>query len=182
MKKYTHCEIAKIILKSLAVGGLFLTVLALPGLAQIYTLFQPKNAKERYRINRTMLNLQKQKLVRIYKKGNIDVVEITKKGKKKILEYDLSDIKVPKLKRWDGWWRIVIFDIPEQKRNARRAISIKFKEMGLYSLQKSTFISPYPCKKELDFIGEYFNVRNNILYIKAKEIEASSDIKKYFNL
>ncbi|MBI2046017.1 MAG: hypothetical protein HYT28_01170 [Parcubacteria group bacterium] len=182
MKKYTRGEIAKIILKSIIAGVLFVTVLALPGLAQVYTLFQPKNARERYRINRTISNLQKQKFIRIYKKDGKDVVEITKKGKRKVLMYNLADMKISHPKRWDGWWRIVIFDIPENKRDARRAINIKFKEMGLYSLQKSTFVSPYPCKKELDFIGNYFGVRNNIVYIKAKEMEASADIKKYFNL
>jgi len=182
MKKYTKVKITKIILKSLVAGVLFTTVLVLPGLAQIYTLFRPKYARDKYKINRSVRNLQKQKLIHIHSKNGKDVVEITEMGKKKVLAYDLADMRIQKPKRWDGWWHVVIFDIPENKRNARRAINIKFKEMGLYSLQKSTFVSPYPCKDELDFIGNYFNVSNNIIYIKAKEIGANANIKKYFNL
>src|SRR3989338_4293681 len=89
MKKYTKGEITKIILKSLVVGTLFLTVLALPGLAQVYTLFRPKNSRDRYQLNKSIHNLKKQKLIRIYKKDDADVVEITEKGKKKVLAYNL---------------------------------------------------------------------------------------------
>lgn len=181
-KKYTRGEITKIILKSLVVGGLFITVLALPGLAQIYTLFQPKNAKERYRIKRTVSALQKQKTITIYKKDGKEIVEITQKGKKQVLAYNLENIEIKKQKQWDGFWRIIIFDIPENKKQARNAINKMLNKMHFYPLQKSTFILPYPCKEEVDFIGEYFGVRKNIIYIKAKEVESSRQLKKYFEL
>ena len=182
MKKYTKGEITKIILKSLVVGTLFLTVLALPGLAQVYTLFRPKNSRDRYQLNKSIHNLKKQKLIRVYKKDNNDVIEITEKGKKKVLAYNLDDMKIKKSNKWDEWWRIVIFDIPEQNRRARSAITFKLKEMGFYPLQKSTFISPYKCKNEIDFIGNYFNVRKYLIYIKAKEIETGKQLRKHFGL
>mgnify|MGYP001593722733 CR=1 FL=1 len=181
-KKYTRGEIAKIILKSLVVGGLFITVLALPGLAQIYTLFQPKNAVERGRIKRAVYNLQNQKIITMHKKDGKEIVEITQKGKKRILAYNLEDMEIKKPKQWDGFWRIVIFDIPENKRRAREAINGALKNIHFYPLQKSTFIFPYPCKNEIDFIGEYFDVRKNIIYIKAKEIESGKQLKKHFGL
>ena len=102
MKKYTKGEITKIILKSLVVGTLFLTVLALPGLAQVYTLFRPKNSRDRYQLNKSIHNLKKQKLIHIYKKDDVDVIEITEKGKKKVLTYNLKDIKIKKSNKWDG--------------------------------------------------------------------------------
>lgn len=181
-KKYTRGEIIKIILKSLAVGGLFVVVLALPGLAQIYTLFRPKNSGERGRIKRAVYNLQKQKIIAMYKKDGKEVIEITQKGKKRLLAYNLEDMEIKKQALWDGFWRIVIFDIPENKRRARDAINMALKKINFYPLQKSTFIFPYPCKDEIDFIGEYFGVRENILYIKAKEVESGNQLKKHFGL
>ncbi|OHA84073.1 MAG: CRISPR-associated endonuclease Cas2 [Candidatus Yonathbacteria bacterium RIFCSPLOWO2_01_FULL_47_33b] len=182
MKNYEHGELAKEILIGLANTGLLVACLAMPGLTKIIPLFDPKNVKEKYRVNRTLTSLQKNKLVNIYTKNGNEVIEITKAGKKKVLEYNLDELKLNVPKKWDGWWRIVMFDIPESKRRSRSAVSRKIKELGLYPIQKSVFVSPYLCKNEIDFVGEFFGVRDNIIYIKAKEIEGVSELKEYFRI
>ena len=120
--------------------------------------------------------------MRIYHKDGKDIIEITEAGKKKVLEYDLDEMKLKVPQKWDGWWRMVMFDIPQTKRRARDAISSKIKELGMYPIQKSVFVSPYPCKDEIDFIGEFFNARKNIIYIRAKEIEGVGKLKRHFNI
>ncbi|MEK9167848.1 MAG: hypothetical protein AAB769_00740 [Patescibacteria group bacterium] len=182
MKKYEKNELAKEILKGLAVGGFVVACFAFPGFAQVASLFAPKNERDEYRVNRAIHRLHNRKLVRIYKIGGNDVVEITHLGKRKVLEYNLADMKLVVPKKWDGWWYIVIFDIPEKRKRGRDAVSFKIKDLGLYSLQLSIFVSPYECRREIDFIGEFFGVRKYIKYIKAKEIEGEAHIKRYFNL
>ena len=182
MKKYERGELAKEILLGLAAGGFIVACLAMPGLTKIIPLFKPKGAKDRYRINQAFQKLQKNKLVNIYIKNGNEVVEITKAGKKKVLEYNLDEMKLKVPQKWDGWWRIVMFDIPQSKKRARDAVSRKIKELGLYPIQKSVFVSPYLCKNEIDFVGEFFGVRDHIIYIKAKEIEGAHKLKEYFNV
>ncbi|MBI5817309.1 MAG: CRISPR-associated endonuclease Cas2 [Candidatus Yonathbacteria bacterium] len=182
MKKYKRGELAKQILKGLVLGGFIVACFALPGLAQVATLFKPKSAQEHYRIKQAVRGLVKNKWVKIYQKGDRDVVEITEAGKKKILEYNFDEMRLKVPKKWDGWWRIIMFDIPETKKQARRAVSFKIKELGLYRIQKSVFVSPYPCKNEIDFIGEFFNVRKEIIYMRAKEIEGVKKLKSHFNV
>lgn len=182
MKQNTYGELTKTILKGLALGGFIVACFALPGLAQVATLFKPKGARDKYRVTRAIRNLQKRKLVRIYEKNGRDIVEITEAGKRKILEYSLEDMKLKIPKKWDGWWRIVMFDIPQTKKRARDAISFKIKDLGMYPIQKSVFVSPYPCKDEIDFIGEIFRVRKNIIYIRAKDVEGAPKLKRHFNV
>src|SRR3989344_5269589 len=182
MKNYKHGELAKTILKGLVLGGFIVVCFALPGFAQVATLFQSKGAKDNYRIKRTILELKKKRFVDVYEKDGKEVVEITELGKKRVLEYDLDDMKLKIPKKWDGLWRIVSFDIPESKKRGRDAISNKIKELGMYSIQKSMFISHYPCKNEIDFIGEFFNVRKYIIYMKVKEIEGVTKLKKLFKI
>ncbi|MFA5997051.1 MAG: hypothetical protein WC791_01025 [Candidatus Paceibacterota bacterium] len=182
MKNYERGELAKEILTGIANGGLLLACLAMPGLTKLVPIFSPKNTRERYRINRTLGTLQKKKLVNIYSKNGNDIIEITKAGKKKVLEYNLDEMKLKRPAKWDGWWRIVMFDIPESKRRGRDAVSRKIKQFGMYPIQKSVFVSPYICKNEIDFIGEFFDVREHIIYIKAKEIEGVKKLKEHFNL
>src|SRR3989344_392154 len=182
MKDYRNGEIAKEILKGLAIGGFIVAMAAMPGLTYIIPLFKPKNARDRYRIKRVVEELHKKKLVNIYTKNGNEVVEITKAGTKKVLEYNFDEMKLKVPKKWDGWWRIVMFDIPQSKKKARDAVSWKIKKLGLYPIQKSVFVAPYICKNEIDFIGEFFGVRDHIIYIKAKEIEGVRKLKEHFNI
>lgn len=182
LNNYDKGELAKEILMGLAAGGFIVACLAMPGLTKIVPLFKPKGAKDRHRINQAFQKLHDKKLINIYTKNGNEVVEITKAGKKKVLEYNLDDMKLKVPKKWDGWWRIVMFDIPESKRRGRDAVSRKIKELGMYPIQKSVFVSPYICKNEIDFIGEFFGVRNHIIYIKAKEIEGARKLKEHFGV
>ena len=182
MKNYEHGELAKEILLGLANAGLLVACLAMPGLTKVIPFLSSNNSQERYRADRVLRHLHKKKLVNIYIKNGKEVIEITKAGRKKILEYNLDDMQLKIPKKWDGWWRIVMFDIPQTKKRARDAGSHKIRELGMYPIQKSVFVSPYICKDEIDFIGEFFNVRDHIIYIKAKEIEGVKKLKEHFHI
>lgn len=164
---YSKGKIAKGVLLGLAAGGFVAVSLALPNFPQVLKFFN-NNTKERHRIKRAVHSLKNKKLVKVYLKNGQEVMEITKNGKKKILLYKLDEIKIKKDKKWDGFWRVAAFDIPEKHRKARMALSRKMKEIGLLSLQKSLFISPFDFSDEIDFIGEVFNVRKYILYFTIK--------------
>jgi len=181
-EKYEKGEIAKIILKSLLGATLVVTVVALPGVAHVFTLFKPRNGYDRRRVKQSIQNLEKNKFIRHYKRGEEDVIEITKKGRKKFLQYNFKEIKIMKPKKWDGLWRVVMFDIPENKKRIRGAINHKLKELGFYPMQKSVFIHPHNCREEIDFVGEYFNVRKYIQYIEAKNIDQEIKLKKKFGI
>jgi len=180
--KYNKGEIAMVVLKTVAVGGIAVSVLALPGLAQVLSMFAPKNKYDRNRINRSYYNLKKQNYIRVYKKDGKDVVEITKEGRKKILQYDFENLKLKKQKKWDGLWRVVMFDIPEDNKNARRALSNKLKSIGFYKFQKSVFIYPYKCGDEIQFVANYFKVKRYVKCMLVNEIEDVVRLKKIFGL
>lgn len=181
---YSRGELAKRILKGLAMGGLIIASFALPNLPQIFHLFGAKTARERYKMNRVLQNLEKQKLINIYEKGEDMVMEITEKGKKRILKYKFDEIIIVRPKKWDGHWRMIIFDIPEIYKKGRDALTRKLKEMEIYPLQKSVFICPFECRNEIDFVSEFFNVRKFVHYFVAKEIDEKDEdfLKRYYNL
>ncbi len=182
MKDYSHGELAKDILKGLALGGFIVACAVVPNLPQVLKLFGVSSSRDSFRFMRTVKNLQKQKMVSVYRKGGQDVIEITVAGKRKVLSYNLDEMQLKKTKKWNGMWHIVMFDIPEFKKNARGALSRKVREFGLYPLQKSVFVSPYSCKDEIDFIGEFFGVRKHIVYIIAHEIEGAKKMERYFEV
>ncbi len=181
---YSRGELAKEILKGLAIGGLIVASFALPGLPQIFKLFGVNNSRDRYRIKRVVKNLKEKKLINLYEKDDEQIMEITERGRQRILKYKFDEMKIARPLKWDGYWRIVAFDIPEKHKRGRDALTRKLKEIELYPLQKSIFIYPFNCKDEIYFIGEVFKVRKFIHYFLIKEVDEDDEkhLKRYYNL
>lgn len=176
---YSRGELAKEILKALAIGGVLTASLALPNLPQVLEFLGVVGSKEKYRVKRTICNLKDKRLVNFREN---DVIEITEKGKKRILQYNVEDMRIKLPAKWDGYWRIVVFDVPEKFKKARNALSGKIKDLGFFPLQKSVFVYPFECRNEIDFISEFFGVGKFIQYILAKELDSEKFLKQHFDL
>lgn len=110
------------------------------------------------------------------------IVELTEKGRRKIQEIKLADLRIQKLLDWDKIWRIVIFDIPEKKKFARNILREKLKKWDFFQLQKSVWVCPWPCEKEIEFIIELFGVASYVNIVKAGEIKKDAYLRQYFHL
>ena len=181
MKKYKRGEITKIILSVILAVGIITVAIAAPNALQIFKYFKPKNAYERGRIKQSVTRLEKRGFIS-KKHGEGGRFVLTQKGERRAQRYKLEKLKIERQKKWDGKWRVVMFDIPEEKKMARRAINHSLKKLGCAQYQKSVFITPFPCKKEIDFVGECFGVRHNMRLILAENIEAENNLKKTFKL
>jgi len=181
-EKYAKGELAKDILKSLAIGGFLMAGLVLPNIVQLLDFFGVTKSAEKFKIIGAIERMKQKKLVRIYHKDGADIVEITELGKKKVLSYDLENIKINRPKKWDGYWRVVIFDVPEKNKKARRALNFKLNNMEFFPLQKSVFVCPFECKDEIDFVTEFFGIKKYVRFVLAKNIENDEFIRSYYNL
>ncbi len=166
-------------------GGL---VLGLTRRPDSYFKIIKKISKEWRKINERALRSAIRKLYQSklidYKESNDGTVlmTLTSSGKKKIVQFDLDSMKIKKPRHWDHLWRLIIFDVPEEKRQGRRALVAKLKELGFCSVQKSVFIYPFECKNEIDFITEIFNLRPYVRLFIVKETDIELDLKNKFNL
>lgn len=52
-------------------------------------------------------------------------------------------------KRWDGFFMVVIFDIPEKERKRRDSLRDKLIQLGFGMLQESVWISPYHLEEDV---------------------------------
>jgi len=133
-------------------------------------------------IRRGLYQLKRQKFIEYKILPNNKVkAELTKKGRKRFEIYNFEDLKIKPSRNWDKKWRIVIFDIPEKKKGAREALREKLKKLGFFRIQKSVWVYPYECKDEIDFVCEFFNVENYVLYFSAP-LESDHSLRKYFKL
>ena len=181
-EKHAKGELIKNILKNLAIGGVLMSGFAMPNIVKLLDFFGATHTNERRKILKAVERMKQKKLVRIYEKNGREVIEITELGKKKVLSYDLENIKITRPKKWDGCWRIIIFDIPEKNKKARRALNFKLNDMEFFPLQKSVFVCPFECDDEVEFVAEFFGVKRHIRKILAKKIENDEFLKNFYNL
>lgn len=80
----------------------------------------------------------------------------------------------------DGVWKIVIFDIPEKKREIRNTLRSKLKTLGFKKWQESIWISPYKLDKQIE---EEFSQLASKLFIrlmKTTDINYTNDLEELF--
>lgn len=177
------------ILKAVArAGGILLltavlstgSVNVIPALVKYYIR---KKRFEREKFLRDLKHLQNRKLLNFEELPNGEIkIVLTRSGRREMLKFDLDEIKLDSARRWDGRWRLAVFDIPHDKRRARDALRTKLLQIGFYPLQKSVFITPYECEREIDFIGTVFEVRDYILILYVSHFEGAEKLRHHFEV
>ncbi|MEX2014005.1 MAG: hypothetical protein WD896_01470 [Parcubacteria group bacterium] len=133
-------------------------------------------------LERAINSLYKSKLVsQKNNKDNTTTLILSENGKKIALTYDLDNLIV-KRHPWDKKWRIVIFDIPEKLKQIRENLRYHLKRLSFKELQHSVFILPFECRKEVEYLVEFHNVRRFVRYIEAQHIDNELDLKHKFRV
>ena len=186
LPKSGRWELSKKILATIGTGAVLLTLLVAPGTAKLLKLFDMERAgfrerqKKKERIMRAVKRLKKNRLVAMHEKDEELFIELTASGKKRLLHYQLENLVLRKPSKWDGKWRIVIFDIPEKHKKAREALRHNLHRLSFYPLQRSVFAYPYPCKDEIDFVSEFFAIGYFVNYFEANYFDDDSKLKLHF--
>lgn len=84
-------------------------------------------------------------------------------------------------KGWDRRWRLVIFDIPEEKKSIRNNLRQKLYELGFGRLQRSIYISPYDLATDL---AEFLKSQKllGLAFVLTAKHELMGDPKDLANL
>lgn len=165
--------LTKALLAGLAAGAVVGVALAFPGVGVLYREFkkeQWEKARRRGTLRSTIKRLEKQSIVSWKEINGETQLVLTEDGKKKTLQFQVDNLQIKKPEKWDGLWRLVIFDIPEDKRLARGIFRKKLKELEFTQLQRSVFASRYECKDEIDFLRHVLEISPFVHYVLAKEI------------
>jgi len=182
-------QITKEILSTIAVTGMVVVAATSPyflinlAKAILKNRKYAKSKENEQKIVRSLRRLRKSNLIILKDRGDDNfTVQLTQKGKKKVEEVNFEKLEIVKPAKWDGKWRLITFDIPENRKAARDALRFKMKELKFYQLQKSVFVCPYPCEKEILFLCEFFDVFQFIDMIMAEKIYNDAALRRHFSL
>lgn len=183
-------EISKAILNGLLMAGSLTIACSSPSFARRilplllrHIKYKSNRQNHRHKFSNTFYYLKKRGLINTSYSGKQLYISLSKEGKRLARKYQIDTLKIPKPKKWDRKWRIIIFDIPDKNKIKREALRGKLKELNLYKLQKSVWVYPYSFDKEMEILRNFFAfTKNEMKIITASSIQNDTEIRKFFKL
>lgn len=164
-----------VILAVVAVSGIMATAFVAPGATQLLKYFKKKRKYYPSHINTCLDRLVKNGLIE-KRDGKLS---LTVKGELKLSRYQ-NELQAKK--KWDGKWRIVIFDIWEKSRKKRDFLRNELSDFGFIKLQNSVWITPYDCEDYINLLKTDVGVGRGVIYIVADKIDNEAKYQKIFDL
>lgn len=127
--------------------------------------------KDRYAMTRSLKNLSEAGLVEEIATTQSSFLRLTPEGRQKLRSIKLSNPTSLVDTRWDGFWRMVILDIPESRKSERDSIRYILKKAGFLCMKNSVWISPYPFEHLFMNIKTDMNLADEIMIIVTQHID-----------
>src|SRR3989344_6669901 len=113
-RKAKKGEVQRLILKSVKLAGILSIGLVAPNvIGAMAELGIISTKRQSEIIGSSASKLAKKGLM----KFNGKYYELTEEGETKLRQLEIDGYKLPRPKKWDKKWRVIIFDIPEKKKN-----------------------------------------------------------------
>ena len=175
----------KEVLKLLSAGVLLTSAFLMPGTAILIKEYEKikkeKDEKEWkkfniWRLRQTIKRLQSQKDVEVVE----GQVKITDKGKNKLLNFDIEEIKLNE--KTDGKWRIIVYDISNRRRFQRDIFRDTLKRLKFYRLQESVYLTPFICEDEIEYLRQAFQIGDEVQILTVSKLENEKAYREYFGI
>ncbi|OGI76494.1 CRISPR-associated endonuclease Cas2 [Candidatus Nomurabacteria bacterium RIFCSPHIGHO2_02_FULL_42_19] len=178
-------NLQKIILSTIYAVGILSVVAVAPNIFSVIKQLEGSRSRKKslkYSINASFTRLKEKGLIEIVEMNGKKIARITKKGEDSLsfLEKHNFRLKIPK--KWDGRWRVVIFDIKESKKRIREQLRISLTQIGFLKLQNSVWLYPYDCEDLISLLKADFKIGKDVLYMIVEKLENDWQFLKAFNL
>ena len=171
------------LLAAAAIGGVILVAATIPNAARLLKYFPgyKKGARFNYKAKTVLGRLAEKGLVVFIEKDGKRYARITEKGQC-VLQMESERETSTKKRKWDGRWRVVIFDIPERRRSVRVRLRRFMQEYGFVRLQDSVWIYPYDCEDLIALAKANFRIGADVLYMIVERLERDKHLREHFKL
>lgn len=178
-------DITKLTIDLVANGLMTWAVLGSPKIIGKYEkVLGASNAYIGARVRETLKRLHMQNMIRYDKDDEKSPIMLTEKGMQRLASHRFKDsIKniFRKKKKWDYFWRIIFFDIPEEKKYIRDHLRKELLSLGFYQFQKSVYVCPFDCEDMLlDFCSAY-GISNDVLFCVTPSLgRKEQEVRNHF--
>lgn len=139
-----------------------------------------KRSVDRSRFFERIGYLKRQGYIQTLIKRKEKYVELTLKGKNRANFLLLENLSIKRPTRWDGKWRVIIFDIPEKLRQNRNIFRSNIKSLGFIQIQKSVYVYPFECALEISLLSDAFLINKYVTIMISEIIQGEEKIINEF--
>lgn len=161
-------EITKLTIDLIANGLMTWAVLGSPKIMGRYEkVLGISNAYIGSRVKETLKRLRMQNMIQYSEDDEKSPIILTEKGIHRLADHRFKDsIKniFKRKKKWDYFWRIIFFDIPEEQKHIREHLRKELISLGFYQFQKSVYVCPFDCEDGLLDFCSLYGISNNVLF------------------
>jgi len=181
-KRKRKRDIQRAVLATIAVTG-FVAFAAVAGNAVQLLDYMPNDKYNlRYRAKSAAGRLVAKGYATWVEKDGKKFLRITPKGQKAFAFEQAKIVLKNQKKKWDGRWRMVIFDVPEKRRRVRNRLCAVMREIGFVRMQDSVWVYPYDCEDFIALLKVELKIGKDVLYAIADTIEHDKNLRHLFNL
>ena len=128
-----------------------------------------------YAITRSIKGLEESGLIEHISSGQNFYARLTKDGKRKATSLKLEAEDSLISTTWDGYWRIILLDLPENRKNERESLRYLLKKAGFICLKNSAWISPYPFEHMFTNIKKDLNLTTEMIIIVTNTVDEATE-------
>ena len=112
-------------------------------------------------------------LLKVRHAGRKSYYSLTKNGHN-LLTKGAQRIFYRKNTDWDGTWNLVVYSIPERRRQARDRLRVELMWMGYGPLSTATWISPHDLSKEVERLAKKLKIKKYMQIFRSKHLGCSN--------
>ncbi|MEI7765675.1 MAG: hypothetical protein WCI93_03785 [bacterium] len=135
-----------------------------------------EDPKKNYALARSIKNLVESGCVEIHNSDNQKYLKITKKGQGKLNCIKLEGEEALVSNTWDGFWRIIILDLSEDRKNEREALRYLLKKANFVCIKNTVWISPYPYENLFTNIKKDLSLGNELMIIVTNKLDDETNL------
>ena len=182
-KEMRMTAVRRAVLGSVAAVGVISTTLITPNaLLMLKPFLKQYERQKKYQTKKAISRLIAGGFLMMEKTSRGSFVVLTKKGKNCVAQWELRGYKVKKPKKWDKKWRVVIFDIPEKRKQLRGEVRTILTGIGFVRLQDSVWIYPYNCEEFVVLLKAELGLGRDVLYLIVDRVEDDRALRIHFKL
>ena len=132
--------------------------------------------RSRYALTRSIKNLVESGCIEMLHSDNKNYLKLTKKGKNKLNCIKLEGGGALISTAWDGLWRIIILDIPEERKSEREALRYLLKKANFTCIKNTVWISPYPYEHLFTNIKKDLGLGTELMIIVTDKIDEETKL------
>lgn len=136
---------------------------------------EERKVKPKYVISRALKKMIDDDVVNEHATEQSSFLSLTSTGRQKLRSIKLNADNHLVPTTWDGYWRMIIVDIPEARKKDQDAIRYILKKAQFIQIKSSVWISPFPMEHMMINMKNDMDLQEEILVLVTDKLDPASE-------